>query len=297
MLIAQLTDPHVMPPSTSRRMMGDTTAHLARAVAWLCALVPSPDVVVLTGDLVDGADPVEYGRLRDVLLPLPMPHYVIPGNHDRRVPLRAAFPDHAYLGDGKGPVHYAIDEHAVRLIGFDSTQRGLSGGVADANSLAWLNSTLSAAPERPTVMLLHHPPFRTGMHYMDAFGFINLRQLRDVVLRHPQLKLTLSGHVHRAFQTSIGTATAWVSPSTAPQVVPELFERRLFWLRFERPSVSLHEWDPARTIFVSRLFRAGRDGAFVEAPDDVTRLRERGGRATRGPDGWRAPGSRPIRPT
>lgn len=226
-----------------------------------------------------------------------MPYYVIPGNHDRRVPLRAAFADHTYLGDGKGPVRYVIDEHAVRLVGFDSTQRGLSGGAADAASLAWLDATLSEAPERPTVMLLHHPPFRTGMHYMDAYGFTNLRQLREVVLRHPQVRLTLSGHVHRAFQTSIGTARAWVSPSTAPQIVPELFERRLIWLRFERPSISLHEWDAGTQTFASHLFRAEREGAFVEAPDDVTHRPERGRRdAIPAPGGWQAPGSRPIRP-
>lgn len=257
-------------------MMGDTHAHLARAVAWLCGLDPLPDCVVLTGDLADGASPVEYERLRDALRPLTMPYYVVPGNHDRRVPLRAAFSDHAYLGTGKDPVHYAIEEHAVRLVGFDSTQRGFSGGVADAKRLAWLEETLSAAPGRPTAMLLHHPPFRTGMHYMDAFGFMNLRALRETIARHPQVKLTLSGHVHRAFRTSIGTITAWVSPSTAPQVVPELFERRPFWLRFERSSVSLHEWNADTGTFASRLFRAGRDGAFVEAPEDVSRPPERG---------------------
>jgi 3',5'-cyclic AMP phosphodiesterase CpdA len=297
-LIAQLTDTHVMPPGISRRRMGDTLAHLDRAVGWIRALSPAPDAVVVTGDLTDGASALEYERVREALRGLVMPCYVIPGNHDRRAPLRAAFEAHAYLPRGEGPLHYAVDDHVVRLVGFDSTRRGFAGGAPDGDSLAWLDATLAAAPERPTLLLLHHPPFRTGMHYMDAFGFINLRPLREIIQGYAQVRLVLSGHVHRAFQTTIGEATAWTSPSTAPQIVPELFERRLFWLRFERPGVSLHRWDEGSGTFVSRLYRAERDGTFVEATGEVTHRPEpRRPRATPAAGARQSAGSYPIRPS
>src|SRR4029077_6169104 len=84
MILAQLTDPHIVAPGAlfrcpiqgtapdaervSREL--DTALHLARAVAALNALVPKPDAVVITGDLVDHGEPAEYEHLRHLLAPL-----------------------------------------------------------------------------------------------------------------------------------------------------------------------------------------------------------------------------------
>ncbi len=269
-LIAQLTDPHVMRAGTNRRFMGDTAGHLARAVAWLAARTPRPAAVVVSGDLVDRADPQEYDRLRDVLAGLPMPYYVVPGNHDRSQRVRETFAGHGFAaGDGK--LHYTVEDHDVRIVGLDSTLRLRSGGYLDAADLAWLDAALGRAPDRPTLLCLHHPPFHTGMRYMDAFGFVGLAGLHDLLDRHRQVKLSVSGHVHRAFSTRVHGTAMWTSVSTAPQIVPELFERRPFWLRFERPGLSLHEWVPSAGAFASRLYCSDGDG-YAEAPRLITTL-------------------------
>src|SRR5438045_2215019 len=104
MIIAQISDTHIVAPGKLFRcpVQGtapdaervyrefDTAAYLAQAVVALNALVPRPDVAVITGDLVDNGDPEEYEHSRAVLRPLAMPFFVIPGNHDARDPLRAA---------------------------------------------------------------------------------------------------------------------------------------------------------------------------------------------------------------
>jgi len=111
MLLAQITDTHIVAPGLlfrcpvqgtapdaeriSREL--DTALYLARAVAALNALVPRPDVAVVTGDLVDHGEPAEYEQLRQLLAPLHMPVFVIPGNHDAREALREAFRDDGYL--------------------------------------------------------------------------------------------------------------------------------------------------------------------------------------------------------
>src|SRR5262249_22703251 len=100
MLIAQSSDLHIMPEGRLMSGRVDTTPFLERAVAHILSLDPRPDLVLVTGDLVDAGRPDEYARLRSILKPLPIPLYVVPGNHDAREALRAAFPEQDKLIDG-----------------------------------------------------------------------------------------------------------------------------------------------------------------------------------------------------
>jgi predicted MPP superfamily phosphohydrolase len=84
MIIAQLSDPHIGVPGTLLYGRVDTADFLARAVAEINRLEPRPDIVVLTGDLVAVGETPEYDHLCRILAPLPMPLFVIPGNHDAR---------------------------------------------------------------------------------------------------------------------------------------------------------------------------------------------------------------------
>ena len=70
MLIAQISDMHVKPPGELLYKRIDTPGFLERAVAHVHALDPRPDVVLATGDLVDGGKPEEYALLRQLLAPL-----------------------------------------------------------------------------------------------------------------------------------------------------------------------------------------------------------------------------------
>jgi 3',5'-cyclic-AMP phosphodiesterase len=254
-LIAQLTDTHVMLPGVTRFFMGDTMAHLERAVAAVNAHKPLPDAVVVTGDLADRGQPAEYARVRDALDTLRCPYFVVPGNHDRRSALREAFAGGGYLPMGDGPLNYAIDRFPVRIVALDTVDEGNSGAAVPPSTLAWLEATLTAAPAQPVLLCTHHPPFRTGMRYMDALGFAGLEELQALLARSPQVKLAISGHVHSAIVSTSGGVPARSGRSTAPQVVPELFERRLFWIRRERPTVTLHRFDERAQAFVTTELR------------------------------------------
>src|SRR6266550_639034 len=114
MLIAQISDMHVKAEGKLLFRRIDTAGFLERAVAHVNALDPRPDIVLATGDLVDGGKPEEYAHLRRMLAPLAMPLYMIPGNHDARDALREAFPEHAYLPP-TGFLQYTIENLPVRL--------------------------------------------------------------------------------------------------------------------------------------------------------------------------------------
>jgi len=95
-IVAHITDLHIKPPGELAYGQVDTATALAELVATLNKLSPRPDLVVVTGDLVDGGKPVEFSHLRGLLQPLEIPIAVTCGNHDDRGGVQAAFADQPF---------------------------------------------------------------------------------------------------------------------------------------------------------------------------------------------------------
>lgn len=255
MLIAQITDMHILAAGklfhSPRRAFPadaepgwshiDTAACLARAVAELNALDPTPDVTVVTGDLTDHGSPDEYANLRTLLAPLRMPAYLIPGNHDSRDGLRAAFGADGYL-PAEGFLHYAVEDHPLRLVALDTHIPGEHPGELCGERLAWLDRTLAAASDKPTVVMMHHPPFVTGIAHMDKAGLRDPGSFADVIRRHPQVERILCGHLHRTIDKRFAGTIAGTCPSTAHQLVLDVNRDAPAEFTFEPPGYQLHYW-------------------------------------------------------
>jgi len=219
MLIAQISDPHVTTEGTAIRALVDTPQRLRDAFATCASLPRVPDVILLTGDLVNDATPEEYELLARIVADSPCPVLPIPGNHDDAAQLRAVFDESpccpVTLPEPSGPFHYVVDDHAVRLVAFDSTHEGNHSGLVTPESVAWLDATLAARPHHPTVVFMHHVPYATGSWWFDYSGVAGSDLLREVLARHPQVARVVSGHVHRATSTQWGALTLSSAPSTA----------------------------------------------------------------------------------
>ena len=244
MIIAQISDVHVRPAGVLYKGVADSNAMLAAAIAQLNALAPRPDLVLITGDLVDEGGPAEYAALREILQGLALPHLLIPGNHDERGALRAAFADdlkHAYL-PASGPMHYAIESHPVRIVALDSTVPGKHHGEIDAAGLAWLEQTLAADTQRPVLLMLHHPPIATGIPYLDIYGLRAPEALARVVARFPGVERVLCGHVHRALQARWAGSLVMTCPSTVAQIALRTQADAKPASYLEPPAFLLHVW-------------------------------------------------------
>jgi 3',5'-cyclic AMP phosphodiesterase CpdA len=261
-LLAQLSDTHLVRRG-STYFGHDTDRYLSDAIGALHALEPRPDLVAFTGDLVNFGLDAEYDRFAEVVSELRIPYVAVPGNHDDRDRMRARL--------GGGPlargerVRFALDVGGARVIGLDATgPRFWPGGSLDPASLAWLEGTLAGDPDTPTIVCIHQPPFRTGLHYLDALGFPGARRFARSIERHPSVGRIVCGHIHCVRSARIGGALALSAPSTAPQTVPELFERRVFAMRHEVPGFALHAWTAAQG-FRSTVFRRDPEGRYVES--------------------------------
>ena len=241
MLIAQITDTHITSPGTLLLGIVDTASALERAVAALNRLNPSPDAVVLTGDLVETGATEEYAHLRALLAPLRMPLFAIPGNHDAREPMRQAF-----IGDGYLPrqefLNYVIDEYSLRIVALDTLVPGEGGGALCSERLRWVDRILSGAPERPTLMLMHHPPFLTGIRRMDQARLSGSAAFAEVIRGYPQVERILCGHLHRPIESRFAGTIAGTAPSTAHQIVLDLRPEARLSFAFEPPGYQLHYW-------------------------------------------------------
>ena len=248
MLIAQITDPHIKMPGQLAYRQVDTTAMLKRCVEEVCRLDPQPDLVVMTGDLVDLGRPEEYAWLKTLLSPLRQPIIVVPGNHDEREAMRNAFSGDGYL-PASGFLQFAInDRYPLRIIGLDTLVAQQGRGELCAERLAWLDKTLSQEPDRPTLLIMHHPPFLTGIGHMDEIGLTGREAFAEIVGRHAQIELILCGHLHRNIQTSVGGRRVLTCPSPAHQVPLDLRPDAPSCFRMEPPGYMLHWWNDGRIV-------------------------------------------------
>lgn len=244
MLIAQITDLHIR--AKGARAYGgeiDTAERLAQAIDFINSFDPRPDLVLATGDLIDLGRPEEYTHLRELLDRLVVPYHVIPGNHDHRDHMRAAFADHAYL-PRQGFLHYTIEDHPIRLIGLDTMDPGKTGGLMCEARTAWLAARLDEQPQRPTVIFMHHPVHDTGIIEMDGIRCEGAEAMGAVVKRHDNIERILCGHLHRAtIMRWYGTVSASM-PATAPEVALTIDGRGLHGWRPAPPHVGMHLWRP-----------------------------------------------------
>lgn len=255
MLIAQISDPHIKKPGELLYGRIDTQGFLERAVAHVNALDPSPDIALVTGDLVDGGKPEEYANLKRMLSALRMPYYLIPGNHDARDPLRAAFPEHTYL-PSDGFLQYVVEGLPLRLIALDTLVPGRGHGALCAERLGWLQARLGES-DQPTLLFMHHPPFDCGIEALDNARLNEgAEQLAAIVQARGTVERVLCGHVHRPIQVRWAGTMASIAPSTAHQATLDLRSGAKLSMTMDPPGIALHLWQP-RTGLITHVSYVG----------------------------------------
>lgn len=245
MLIAQVSDTHIVPGGERLGGRLDSRERLERIVDAVLELDTRPDCVLLTGDLTDRGTTQAYGILRTTLERLQLPIYAIPGNHDDREQMRAAFCDQDWMPKADGTrLNYEVDLGGFVLIALDSLVPREPHGHLGAEQLDWLAQRLAALRARRVLLMVHHPPVNGGIAVMDAMKLRDARALGDLVRLHPNIERVLCGHMHRSMHarwcgTVVSTASAAVE-----QIHLEFRPGAPLGTIAEPPGIQLHYDDP-----------------------------------------------------
>ncbi len=241
MLLAQLTDTHVIDPGDPKAaadMLVDNNDRLAKAVARLNAETVKPEVILATGDLTDNGSPAEMDLLMELLAPLDAPVLALPGNHDRRETFRDAFDMPWATTDSH--LSWVTDVGGLRIIGLDTLLPGSHGGLFDEERQRWLTDVLHDSGDRPTVIAMHHPPFLSGVQWMDTMRLKGLELFAEIVARRSNVVRVLCGHLHRPLTTSVAGVTTTVGLSTIHHIELDLSPEARVEIIQDPPGYQLH---------------------------------------------------------
>jgi 3',5'-cyclic AMP phosphodiesterase CpdA len=216
--IVQITDTHVLPPGELLYGKVDTGAHLAEAVAQIGRMRPKPDVVLITGDLVERSEEACYRHFLELISPLEAPVYVLPGNHDQPEDMRQAFAETPYFPGSHPSYQFAIEDFPVRILALNSHTDGSELPSYGPQRLAWLKSELERSA-RPTLIAIHHPPMNTGIEFNDMGGTNWFQGIRSLFAEHPQVRLLICGHCHVDLCGRIDHVPVYMAKSIAHQLI------------------------------------------------------------------------------
>lgn len=214
--ILHLSDVH----ATDGGLLYDTVdgvARLEQVGDYAVAAGITPEVVIVTGDLVERGHERAYPALAAAIerlsARLGAPVLTVVGNHDG-VGVRA-MPEHA----GGTPAPGAISaDRVVRIGELRLALLDSSSGRLHPEQLAWLRAALAEPHGLGTVVALHHPPVPSPLPSLARQALDDGDALMRV-LERTDARLVLAGHFHHTMWAASRGIPVSVGPSLVYQQV------------------------------------------------------------------------------
>lgn len=241
--ILQLSDTHIVEEAQLAYGVADTAASLEKAVSYINTLLPliePVDLLIVTGDLTDFGTAAAYARFRALMAPLDIPYVALPGNHDDREVMRAAFASEPWMPES-GPVNLAAVFDDLLVLGMDTAVAGEPYGALSQETFDWMSSQLALHPGKPVLIAMHHPPFDIGIGHMDRQRLKTPDALYARLADIPQNVTIACGHVHRFIVSHINGLMVMTVPSPSHAVALNMRADATPDLMFEPGGLVLHD--------------------------------------------------------
>ncbi|MDD1779784.1 phosphodiesterase [Enterovibrio sp. ZSDZ35] len=243
--IIQLTDTHIVPPPKKVSEVLDTYSLFEQAIEKIKQDLPKLgqiDGIVVTGDISDHGDVASYEGFKQVIERLAIPYHVIPGNHDLRSSMHQCFGEMIDVNQSE-EINWVAHFHDIDLVGLDTVIPGSGGGRLSPSTLQFLASSLDKSSDRPALIAMHHPPFESGIQFMDAIGLEGVNELHEILTNTQRDVRIICGHLHNSIVCSVGGKTVMSSPATASSFVTDHRQDAPVGFTQNTGGYMLHEWN------------------------------------------------------
>lgn len=251
--ILQITDTHIVCPPLKVSGVLDTLSLFENAIAKIeqdLAKLGKVDAILVTGDISDNGDLDSYLAFKSVISRLGIPYFVLPGNHDLRASMHQCFDDLSPAISEE--INWIKTFPDLDIIGLDTVIPGQSGGKLSSSGLTFLAQALQRHPEKPALIAMHHPPFESGIRFIDAIGLEGAQEMAEILEQSARDIRIICGHLHNSIVSTIGGATVLSSPATASCFLTDHRQDAPVGFTQDHGGYMLHEWNQGfRSTYLS----------------------------------------------
>ncbi|MBY5720921.1 phosphodiesterase [Rhizobium leguminosarum] len=267
MIIAHLSDTHVREVGAPLPVGNvDYSTMAVNAFDRVARMKPTPDLMIITGDLTDSGQVGEYRRLQEIVETLPFPVHMVLGNHDIRENYLTVFPEKREAETGFA--QFCLELQDLRIIGLDSLIEGHGHGGLCAARLSYLRGRLAERPEVPTIIMLHHQPFIFNGGVYDDVGLKDgVEEFGAIVAGNRQIVRVLCGHLHRSLESLWNGTLVSVTPSVVCAADLPVGDVRIFKNVNEPPAFKLHVLVPESGLVSHTVFVKDFGPPYENLPD------------------------------
>ena len=230
MKILHLSDLHLTSASFSKELWENLLKLAHQKI--------KPDIVIISGDLVENGYISEYKVAKKLIDQIKIPKFIVPGNHD------VCNEGDVLFEKFFGSRFFELDEKKVSILGVDSTQPDLEDGNVGREGYQKIKNFFQKRQNKIKILVLHHhliPIPGTGRERSIPWDAGDLLKL----LFDLNVNIVLSGHRHKFWVWKL-EKTFFITSSTPTT----------FFLRgFDEPSCNLLEIKEKKFI-LKRVFSA-----------------------------------------
>lgn len=129
----------------------------------------------------------------------------------------------------------------MRIVCLDSVRFGTHDGTLCDERVDWLSARLDEAPDKPTMIALHHPPVPTATH--TAINFSGAERFGEIVAANRHVIRVVAGHNHESAQMLWNGTLLTIAPGTAHQHRFDLRRPEGFLIHTSPPAFQVHVWN------------------------------------------------------
>ena len=217
--IALLSDIHINSHPTNEQVV--FIRHFEQAITMINTSAVA--LAVIAGDLTEHGQPKEFAAFKEMLAGVKCPVMYVPGNHDvggKTLPNHKAglTPKRIKAYESVlGPSSFVHEMAGVRVIGINSSLLG-SGLPEEEQLWQLLEKELAQPANKPTILLMHYPPFlenpdEAGGNYFNIEPAPRQRLL-DLAYRGG-VTAVFSGHTHHSLSHRLHAIEFITTPPTS----------------------------------------------------------------------------------